>query len=306
MKRIGLTVAVLALAASLLSVSASAASFGLRNRVRLSGDSTWYTGDLPSAGDRSQWDLFENYVVSEQGFEIVGHERCISAASGKVSYSFGSSDSRDHYVVCIGYNVSDTLSGMGSGFSNYMPVPTDDSGYVYSYTKTFTPSGYSGYTMTMTVAVWQYPSEGAYNTVLYNLDWSVPGDEDFQDVIGRPFYTYFPVVAPKIESDKDAAVLIAQQVADAIDKQTEEMKDYLEGESRDIDYNTGTAEDIGDKLGSYMDKGLSDLDTMWSNMDFVGMNVLTDVVKYFQVPFIMFSGAITTVAVIYFVQRVLL
>lgn len=293
---------------SLLSMQASAAgrAYVLTSRTTSGDSSRWETDAVISATNREFTDPLNAYAV-ENGFEIVCYERVSSQQidDAPVYYQFAAPDNKNHYIVTLSYNVNITFQeGNQSGVTTYMPTTTDDAPYVYSYSVTQKMSTYT--TLTATFAVYEYRSSDEYNTQMMILDYNVPMDDGYVEAFpSASYYFYFPIYAPQIVEDMESAITIVEGVKQAIEQQTDEMQDYLEGESRDIDYNTDAANNAEATVDGMMDSAIDNVGTLFSQMDF-DVAALNSVVKYFQYPFNMFSGAVTTVAVIYFVQRVLL
>lgn len=288
---------------ALLSFTASAASrsYVLTSRTTSGGSQQWDLDAVLSATNKAFTDPLNTYA-QENGFELICYERVPTAISAApVYYQFSAPDNKNHYIVTLAYNVNikDSYSG-NSSVSTYMPTTTDDSNYVYSYTVTQKWSSYV--TLTATFAAWEYYSVEDYNTQMMILDYNLPFDAGMPD---GAYTFYFPIYAPQIVSDMDSAITIIDGVKAAIEQQTEDMQQYLEGDDRDIDYNTDAAQNAESTVDGMMDSAIDNVGTLFSQMDF-DVAALSSIVPYFQFPFTMFSGAITTVAVIYFVQRVLL
>lgn len=300
------------------SFAAAATSFVLSARTTDGDSQQWDLDAVMSATNRAFTDPLNTYA-EENGFELICYERVNTSQTtdAPVYYHFNSPDSQNHYYITLAYNVHLTETddgGSDSGVTTFMPTSTNESGYLYSYTVEQTMNSYVS--LEATFAVWEYPSSGDYTSAIMILDYDVPMNPSLEAVVpGSDYSFYFPIYAPQIVSDYDEAVFIienivtsiegqTEEVTDAISQQTEDLKDYFDGEDNE-DYDVSAAQAAEDTVEGWFDTAIDNVGSIFSTWE-VDLQAISTLVPYFTVPFSSFSGAITTVAVIYFVQRVLL
>lgn len=300
------------------SFAAAAKSFVLSARTT-DGDSTQYPSDMSLTGTYQMLIGPLNTYAEENGFELVCYERVNTdqTTDAPVYYHFHSPDSQNHYYITMAYNVhlkGTDEGGSDSGVTTFKPTSTNESGYLYSYTASTYINAYIN--LEATFAVWEYPSSGDYTAEIMILDYDLPMNPDLEMTVpGSGYSFYFPIYAPQIVSDYDEALFIienivssiegqTEDITDALSQQTEDLKDYFDGEDNE-DYDVSAALAAEDTVEGWFDTAIDNVGSIFSTWE-IDLQAISTLVPYFTVPFTSFSGAITTVAVIYFVQRVLL
>lgn len=303
------------------SFAAPSTAFVLSARTT-DGDSTQYPADMSLSGTYQMLIGPLNTYAEENGFELIGYEGVSSTQTtdAPVYYHFNAPDGKSHYYITLAYNVNLHIDARDDDFppassvATYKPTSTDDSGYLYSYTAQTLVNSFVN--LEATFAVWEYPSDMDYNAAIMILDYGdygIPMDPVHGSMGQYSFY--FPIYAPQIVSDYDEAIFIienivtsiegqTEDITDAVSQQTEDLKDYFDGED-DPNYNLSEAEAAEEQVENWFNTADANMDSITANLQY-DFEVIQNLLPYFNVPFTAFSGAILSVAVIYFVQRVLL